>query len=91
MPSAGVESAKKFVTGQTKIVPGHGPVAGRAGLDAYGSMLATVRDNVGKLKASGKTLAEAQSAKPSARFDEVWGKGMMNPDNFVALVYNTLR
>lgn len=88
---AGVESAKKFVTGQTKIVPGHGPVANRVVLDAYGQMLRTVRDNVQQLKASGKTLAEVQGAKPSAEFDAAWGKGRMGPDNFVALVYNTLR
>jgi cyclase len=88
---AGVHSARRFVTGLTKIVPGHGPVAGRAVLDAYGHMLTTVRDNVQKLKASGKTLAEVQAAKPSADFDAVWGKGRMGPDSFVALVYTTLR
>ncbi len=54
-------------------------------------MLTTVRDNVQKLKASGKTLADVRAAKPSAPFDADWGKGRMTPDNFVALVYNTLR
>ena len=88
---AGVQSARRMVSGQTKIVPGHGPVAGRAVLDAYAHMLTTVRDNVQKLKASGRTLAEVQAAKPSAEFDATWGRGMMNPDNFVGLVYSTLR
>jgi cyclase len=88
---AAVDAARPFVTAQTKIVPGHGPVGDRAGLDAYRRMLTTVRDNVQKLKASGKTLADVQAAKPSAAFDAVWGKGMMVPDNFVALVYTTLR
>jgi cyclase len=87
---AGVQSARTLVTAQTKIVPGHGPVADTAALDAYAHMLSTVRDNVLKLKASGKTLAEAQAAKPSAEFDAVWGKGRMNGDGFVALVYSTL-
>ena len=36
-------------------------------------------------------LAQVQAAKPSAQFDAAWGKGMMGPDDFVALVYNTLR
>jgi cyclase len=88
---AGVQSARRFITGLTKIVPGHGPVAGRAVLDAYGHMLTTVRDNVQKLKAARKTLAQVQAAKPSAEFDAVWGKGRMGPDSFVALVYDTLR
>jgi len=31
-----------------------------------------------------------QASKPSAEFDAAWGKGMMPPADFVALVYNTL-
>jgi cyclase len=88
---AGVQAARKFVTAQTKIVPGHGPLGDRAALDAFGNMLTTVRDSVQKLKASGKSLAEVQAAKPSAAFDEAWGKGRFGPADFVALVYNTLR
>jgi glyoxylase-like metal-dependent hydrolase (beta-lactamase superfamily II) len=88
---AGVQKALGVVTGLTRIVPGHGPVARRPALEAYGRTLTGVRDAVQKLKAAGKTLAEVQAAKPSAPFDAEWGKGMMGPDNFVALVYDTLR
>jgi glyoxylase-like metal-dependent hydrolase (beta-lactamase superfamily II) len=88
---AGVEAGLTIANAQTKIVPGHGPLGGRPSLEAFGRMLTGVRDGVQKLKASGKTLAEVQAAKPSAEFDASWGKGMMPPDDFVALVYNTLR
>jgi cyclase len=88
---AGVQSAARFVTGQTRIIPGHGPVGNRASLAAYGHMLTTVRDNVQKLKAAGKTVAEVQAAKPTAEFDAAWGQGMFGANAFVALVYNTLR
>jgi hypothetical protein len=54
-------------------------------------MLTGVPDGVQKLKAAGTTLAEVQAAKPSAAFDAAWAKGMMSPDDFVALVYDTLR
>jgi glyoxylase-like metal-dependent hydrolase (beta-lactamase superfamily II) len=74
----------------TRIVPGHGPLGDRAALDRYHSMLATIRDRVGTLKASGKSLADTQAAKPSAAFDAAWGQGFMGPDAFVALVYGTL-
>jgi len=74
----------------TKIVPGHGPLADRAVLESYRAMLTTVRDRVRTQKGAGRTLAEVQAAKPTAEFDAVWGKGMMLPDNFVALVYGTL-
>jgi cyclase len=88
---AGVEAGLTIANAQTKIVPGHGPLAQRPSLEAFGGMLTGVRDGVLKLKAAGKTLAEVQAAKPSAQFDAAWGKGMMSPDDFVALVYNTVR
>lgn len=80
----------KLVDARTRIVPGHGPLADRAALSRYRDMLATTRDRVQKLKAAGRSLEEAQRERPTADFDEVWGKGFMSPDNYVALVYNTL-
>jgi len=88
---AGAEAGLEIANAQTKIVPGHGPLGDRASLDAYRLMLTTIRDTVRTAKKAGKTLAEAQAAKPSAAFDAAWGKGMLPPDDFVALVYNTLR
>jgi glyoxylase-like metal-dependent hydrolase (beta-lactamase superfamily II) len=87
---AGATAALGLVDGQTRVVPGHGPLGDRAALTTYRDMLATIRDRVRNLKASGKTLADAQAAKPTAEFDGAWGKGMMAPDDFVALVYGTL-
>jgi glyoxylase-like metal-dependent hydrolase (beta-lactamase superfamily II) len=86
-----VQVALRKIDARTKVVPGHGPVGTRATLEAYGSMLTGVRDTVRSLKASGKSLADVQAAKPSAAFDAAWGKGMMAPDAFVELVYSTLR
>ena len=88
---AGVRTALAMANAQTKIVPGHGPLAQRAALEAFGRMLTTARDSVQALKASGKSLTEVQAAKPTAALDAAWGKGMMGADDFVALVYNTLR
>ena len=87
---AGAERALKMTTVRTKIVPGHGPLGDRAALTRYRDMLATIRDRVQKLKAAGRSLADAQAAKPSAEFDAAWGKGMLGPSDFVALVFNTL-
>jgi hypothetical protein len=35
-------------------------------------------------------LVQVQAAKLSAQFDAEWGMGMMSPNDFIALVYNTL-
>jgi cyclase len=87
---AASERALKIANAQTRIIPGHGPLSDRAGLEKYRTMLATVRDTVAALKKKGSTLAEVQAAKPTAKFDADWGKGMMQPDAFVALVFDTL-
>ena len=86
-----VNLALKRVTATTRIVPGHGPIGRRGSLESYGRMLATVRDRVRTAKRAGKSLAEVQAGKPTAEFDEAWGKGFMQAGDFLAIVYNTTR
>jgi len=86
----GADRALELTNARTKIVPGHGPLGDRAALARYRAMLATVRDRVRAQKAAGRTLAEVQAAKLSGDFDAAWGKGMMAPNDFIGLVYNTL-
>ena len=81
------DRALQMANDKTKIVPGHGPLGDRAALQKYRTMLATIRDRIRALKAKGATLDEVKAAKTSAEFDADWGKGMMTPDAFVALVY----
>jgi len=75
---------------QTRIIPGHGPMADRPMLEQYRDMLVTVRERVAKLKQSGKTLEESIAGKPTRDLDEKWGKGSIGSDFFVKLVYTTL-
>jgi cyclase len=88
---AGATLGLKVSDKSTRIVPGHGPVADRTALTAYRDMLVTVRDRVQRLKASGRTLADVTAAKPTADLDATWGAGFMKADDFVAIVYNTLK
>ncbi|MDY7095022.1 MAG: MBL fold metallo-hydrolase [Acidobacteriota bacterium] len=74
----------------TKIIPGHGPLGTRADLESFRSMLEGIRAKVAPLVAEGKSLEEVQAAKPTADFDEQWGGGFLNPDNFTAIVYSSL-
>ena len=53
-------------------------------------MMADVRDRVQKLKGAGAYLEQTVAAKPTASHDAVWGKGFLMPDQFVAIVYNTV-
>ena len=74
----------------TKIVPGHGPLATKAELGKYRNMLSTAADQVRKLKAFGKSLDECISAKPFTDLEAAWSKGTINGDWFVKVVYLTL-
>jgi hypothetical protein len=53
-------------------------------------MLVTSRDRVERLKSAGKSAQEAVAEKPFADLDAVWGKGIINSDQFVQVVYLTL-
>jgi cyclase len=80
----------RLADADTKIVPGHGPLATRADLVTYRDMLSTAADRVRQLKASGKSLEESIAAKPFTDLDSAWGGGRYKGDDFVKIVYLTL-
>ncbi len=75
---------------QTKIVPGHGPVATRANLEEYRDMLVQVRQRIVDLIAAGKTIDEAVAAAPTREFDAKWGSGYVPPNVFTKMVFSSL-
>jgi glyoxylase-like metal-dependent hydrolase (beta-lactamase superfamily II) len=79
-----------LATDKTIVVPGHGPVSGRAQLIEYRDMLVGIRDNVAALKKQGKSLGEVIAAKPTAAYDTKWGSFVIDPAFFTRLVYNSL-
>jgi cyclase len=87
---ASADMALQLVNAQTKVIPGHGPLGDKASLGKYRDMMVTVRDRVQKLKSSGQTLEQVVAAKPTKDLDDPWGKGFMQPDFFVTIVYGTL-
>ncbi len=87
---AAADKILSLADNDTKIVAGHGPLGNRAGLTKFRDMLVTVRDRVEKLKSAGKSAQEAVAEKPFVDLDDVWGKGIINGDQFVQVVYLTL-
>jgi cyclase len=87
---AAVDRVLAMTDQNTKYIPGHGELSGRAELAAYRDMLATVRDRIRKLARQGKTLAQVKAAKPSAEFDATWGTGFITPERFVEILYDNL-
>ena len=75
---------------QTKIVPGHGPLATRADLKDYSDMMVQVRQRIKVLITAGKTIDEAVAAAPTKDFDAAWGGGYVTPEVFVRMVFSSL-
>ena len=60
-----IEGAKKALAvsdAQTRIIPGHGPLATQQDLKDYIDMLETVYERLSKLKQDGKSVDEAVAA-----------------------------
>ncbi|HEX5726152.1 MAG TPA: MBL fold metallo-hydrolase [Longimicrobiaceae bacterium] len=74
----------------TRIIPGHGPLATRADLQAYRDMVATARDRVRAAVAAGRTLEQAKAADLLADLNARWGGGFIRPDVFVQILYQDL-
>src|ERR1700730_10130980 len=75
---------------QTRIVPGHGPLATRSDLQNYHDMLVQVRQHIKVLVGAGKTMDEVVAAAPTKDFDAQWGGGYVSPDVFVRMVFTSL-
>ncbi len=84
---AQAEENLRLARPQTLIIPGHGPIASRADLEAFRRMLVDVRASVAALKAGGASLEAVQAARPTSAFDARWGGSLIPPALFVALVY----
>src|SRR5262249_27985604 len=87
---AWANKAIERTTDNTILVPGHGPVGNRAQLIEFRDMLVTVRDKVVALKSQGKSLEDIIAAKPTAAFDDKWGRLVMDSKFFTKLVYDSI-
>ena len=75
----------------TRIIPGHGPLSDKQGLQGDLEVLETVRDRMSRLIAEGKSLEEIIELKPNADYDEAMGKGFINPEKFLQILYGDLK
>ena len=81
----------KMTNDQTKIVPGHGPLATRADLIEYRRMLGTARERVATLIKQGKSEQEAVAANPLKDIGAKLGTNDEQNTNFVRVIYNSLK
>jgi len=87
---AATDAYLKLINARTKIVPGHGPLADKAALIEYRTMLITARDRMEKLVKDGKSEDEVVAAKPFADLDAKWAPTELASRNFTRVVYHSI-
>lgn len=76
---------------ETKVVPGHGPLASKADLQNYLELVIMIRDRMQKLIDEGKTLEEVLALQPYSDLDEKYGDAFyIEPKLYPAVIYNLL-
>ena len=87
---SGVKHILAIIDEDTKVIPGHGPLSNTKELRNYLKMLENVRERIQNLISQGKSLQEIQNSNPTKDFDSTWGKGFLNADRFIEIVYEDL-
>ena len=87
---AAADAYLKLANAKTRIVPGHGPLADKAVLTEYRTMLITARDRMAKLVKEGKSEDDVVAAKPFADLDAKWAPTELASKNFIRVVYHSL-
>ena len=75
------------VSKKALVIPGHGPVGGKAELTEFHEMLVAVREKVSRLKKDGRSLEEVVATAPTAEYDAKWGGFVIKGKTFTGLVY----
>jgi cyclase len=75
----------------TKIIPGHGPVATREDVREYQGMLRAVRSRVAKAVAAGLTEDQLIASHPLDDLDVKWGGNLIKQPYLLAIVYEELK
>jgi len=87
---AATDAYLKLVNDKSRIVPGHGPIADRAALVAYRTMLVTARERMAKLVKEGKSEDDVVAARPFTDLDAKWAPTDLAATNFIRVVYHSL-
>lgn len=83
-----VEAGLALANDQTRIIPGHGPVGGRADLAAYRDMLRSVRDQVARAIRARRMLAQIQALRIADRYGRP--NAFISPESFIETVHRSL-
>jgi glyoxylase-like metal-dependent hydrolase (beta-lactamase superfamily II) len=88
---AAADKVIALANGESKIIPGHGPLSTRSNLIAYRNMLKDIESKVTGLINQGKSLEEVKAAKPTASYDAEWGTGFIKGEQITEFFYHSYK
>jgi len=87
---AAVEKVIANVPNDAKVIPGHGTLSDKAGLNQFLDMLKGAAAAVEKGIKKHKTVAQLKAEKVLAPWDAEWGQSFIKADNFIETLYKSL-
>ena len=86
-----VDRLLPLLDAETIVVPGHGAATDRTGLVSFRDMLRTAEDRILAMIEAGRKPCEIATARPTADFDSVWGRGYVTGEHFTRMALGGMR
>jgi glyoxylase-like metal-dependent hydrolase (beta-lactamase superfamily II) len=80
-------SVLAMTNAETRIIPGHGPLADQVRLRAYHDMLVVMRDRMQREVAASRTIEQVLASRITADYDQQWTTGR---DRFLRILHQEL-
>ena len=87
---AAVDRILAIAGDQTRIIPGHGPLANRADLVDYREMIMITSGRIRDLIKAGKTVDEVLATAPNADYDQKWAWTFITAERYTRMIYELL-
>lgn len=84
---AAAERALRVMDANTKVIPGHGPLADRVRLQAWHEMLVAMRDRMRREIAAQRTIEQVLTSAITADYDKSWPAGR---ERFLRILFQEL-
>jgi glyoxylase-like metal-dependent hydrolase (beta-lactamase superfamily II) len=85
-----VQSTLNNIDDNTKVIPGHGSLTDKEGLKVYYNVLKDIEGILTPLALNGLSLDNVKKLKPLEKYDGDYGKGFMDPNSFISIVYEDI-
>ena len=87
---AAADTALGMLDDRARIIPGHGPVAGRESLREWRGMLATIHERVKASAAAGRTLEQVKAERPTKEWDGRFPESFVTSEHVVEEAYRAV-